>query len=619
MSQYAAIKETLTQGWNTYDTSSMLSHILMPYGIAIKLSFKSYANKAYLRNALTGRLETNAEQLRPGLRGWDSSYTHSVLKWYGLETQIETAVDGEDLVVMITTTANEKKPATLITECGVLWNKPGYAVLDDDKVQFVTPEKKITLYSTTAKLSDEPYTECMGAYLAITLDGKVGLSTGKNRTIEEIEDIIRRYKDKMLCDYDTFGECKEIYAAIKTCMSWDTVYEPLKSRVVSPVSRVWNCQRGGYTLFCWDSFFAAYMASVDNEELAYANVIEIINEMTPQGFIPNVSFATGRKSLDRSQPPVGSLISLMLYKRFKKKWFLEQIFESLLRWNNWWEENRKNGLLLSWGSNDFDPVVGDPLEYKQPHTAAAAALESGLDNSPMYDDVPFNMQTSMMELNDVGLNSLYISDCKSLAQIADILGRKSQSEQLFEKAQRYTENLNKLCWDEKSGIYLNYCTDTGARSGRISPTNFYPLLADAATDARVERMLKDHLYNEKEFWGRWVIPSISRSDAAYGDQHYWRGRVWGPMNFLVYLGLCNYKHLDIAVKIRKELADKSAELLMKEWRSCGHIHENYNADTGDGCDSADSDRFYNWGGLLGLIKLIELGYFPELDEDLVLQ
>ncbi len=73
------------------------------------------------------------------------------------------------------------------------------------------------------------------------------------------------------------------------------------------------------------------------------------------------------------------------------------------------------------------------------------------------------------------------------------------------------------------------------------------------------------------------------------------------MNYLVYLGLRNY---DLP-QARRDLADKSGQLLQKEWQAHGHVHENYNNDTGEGCDVPSSDRFYHWGGLLGLIGLME--------------
>ena len=82
-----------------------------------------------------------------------------------------------------------------------------------------------------------------------------------------------------------------------------------------------------------------------------------------------------------------------------------------------------------------------------------------------------------------------------------------------------------------------------------------------------------------------------------------RGRVWAPMNFLVYLGICKY---DLPMA-RKALVEKSEKLLLKEWREHGHVHENYNSDTGEGCDVGSSDAFYHWGGLLGLISVIEDG------------
>jgi len=52
--------------------------------------------------------------------------------------------------------------------------------------------------------------------------------------------------------------------------------------------------------------------------------------------------------------------------------------------------------------------------------------------------------------------------------------------------------------------------------------------------------------------------------------------------------------------------------LLKEWLSHGHVHENYNADTGEGCDVASSDRFYHWGGLLGMIALADAGHMAPM-------
>ena len=155
-------------------------------------------------------------------------------------------------------------------------------------------------------------------------------------------------------------------------------------------------------------------------------------------------------------------------------------------------------------------------------------------------------------------------------------------------------------WDEKAGIFLNRDLHTGKVNTRLSPTNFYPLLAKAASPEQAHGMI-NHLLNRDEFGGDWVIPSIAYNDPAFKDQNYWRGRVWGPMNYLVYLGLRNYE----SSAVRKDFAQKSYELFLKEWREKGHVHENYNAITGTGDDVDSSDRFYHWGALLGYVEYLE--------------
>ena len=85
------------------------------------------------------------------------------------------------------------------------------------------------------------------------------------------------------------------------------------------------------------------------------------------------------------------------------------------------------------------------------------------------------------------------------------------------------------------------------------------MLAHAATPAQAEAMIEKHLRNRAEFWGDWIIPSIARNDPAFGDQDYWRGRIWGPMNYLVYLGCATMPSRPCAPSSRK----KSYDLFLK--------------------------------------------------------
>ena len=174
--------------------------------------------------------------------------------------------------------------------------------------------------------------------------------------------------------------------------------------------------------------------------------------------------------------------------------------------------------------------------------------------------------------------------------------------ELTERADYYRANLKGL-WDEKTGFYYNRSTRTMDFNYRTSPTCFYPLLAKAPTQNQAERMVKEHLLNTNEFWGKYVIPSVPKNDPAFKDNEYWRGRIWAPLNFLVYMGLNNYEFREV----KRLFAEKSKNLLLKSWLSHGYVFENYNALTGIGDDVVRSDKFYHWGALLGYISLMENG------------
>ena len=160
-------------------------------------------------------------------------------------------------------------------------------------------------------------------------------------------------------------------------------------------------------------------------------------------------------------------------------------------------------------------------------------FESGLDNSPMYDQVVFNEKTNTMELADVGLNSLYALDCKCLAFISRVCGRLTEEKLYHAEFERMKELMNQKMYDPNAGMYCNLHWN-GEKDYRFSPTNFYALLAGIPSAGQAKAMVNGHLLNENEFWGTYVIPSISKSCSAFSDQDYWRGRIWVPMNFLVY-------------------------------------------------------------------------------------
>ncbi|MDE3201369.1 MAG: hypothetical protein KGN79_10665 [Acidobacteriota bacterium] len=614
--EYEAVQKSLAQGWNTWDTNSVLTQVLLPDGLAIHVGLKDNSTingDSFLQSALIGRFGKDAEVVTPIEHAWDGSHTDLRLAWRGHTIRVRTGVSGRDIAIEISpepgtgsaghTTADTFLPVTLVVWVDYLWNRPGKVTRTKGVIEANSPAGKVPIYCTCVSpdsdLSDPPINIPVGGpYFTVDLVKPVGINTGRART--EVETAMQTVRaGSYRGEFATNQVSRQVLDAIETTLGWDTIYEPEKQRVVSPVSRVWSVGWGGYVLFDWDNFFAATLASIGDKNLAYANALEILREETPQGFVPNYARAGGWKSSDRSEPPVGAITVLGLYRKFHDRWFLRDAYAPLLRWNIWWSQHRDTDGYLAWGSDaDNQPAN---LDDHSRGTKQGAEYESGLDNSPMYDDAVYNPQTHLFEMADVGLMSLYIADCDALAQIADELGKTEDAKQIRARAEMYRKSLATL-WDAKTGMFLNKDLHTDQFSHRLSPTNFYPLMAKAATPEQAHRMLEEHLKNPNEFWGEWVIPSIARNDPAFKDQDYWRGRIWGPMNFLVYLGLENYA--DKAT--RDAFAQKSYDLFLKEWRAHGHVHENYNAVLGTGDDVTSSDRFYHWGALLGYIDYLDL-------------
>ena len=96
----------LKSGWNTWNTRSVLSHVLLPESFAVSLGIKSYHSGHCLREPLIGRRDknnksgtagpSNIESIMPGPHAYDGSFTSLELDWDGVEVRVETAADDTD-------------------------------------------------------------------------------------------------------------------------------------------------------------------------------------------------------------------------------------------------------------------------------------------------------------------------------------------------------------------------------------------------------------------------------------------------------------------------------------------------------------------------------------------
>ncbi len=586
------------QGWNTLDVRSLAAAVHFPTGLEVRIGLITPSGEMRQREFRWPELA------RLGPHMPDCSYASVTVHISGCRLTVEFASDGDTLAVRATPTRNsaDLRPVAEVFfyrgfDGRITAGGGGARVETDQGTYHVSSPSGATAGQTafpgTAAFAAKPRGELL---LWVSQDDGLRSRDEALQFISDRKSEAERWEKR----FDS-PDLQSAFEGMWRSVIWNTIYAPSISRPVTVVSRDW-CVDGNYgdfVLFEWDTFFAALQSAPASRELAYANVRAVLSGVTERGFVPSIYCELG-KSRDRSMLPVGSTVVLKLYERFGDKDFLAEVFAALLGWHDWWFSARDgNGDgLLEWGSDPFP----SPHPQWQAHTLQAARYESGLDNSPMYDDVRFDQRANTMTQADVGLNSMYAADAWALARIAREIGDTAAASRLDAEHESMKRRINERLWSDSDGIYLNRGWD-GEFSRRLAPTLFYPLIGQIVPPERAQRMVSEHLLSEAEFWGEHVIPSIARNDPAYTDQEYWRGRIWGPMNWLVYEGLVRSGFGGVA----SEMGGKCLRTFLGEWIEESHVHENYNGATGEGDDARYSEPVYFWGGLLALIGLLESG------------
>jgi putative isomerase len=506
--KYEEMQLSLAKGWNTWDTRSVLRHVLLPYGAAIDISLVSADGQRY-HDYFIGKRDEGAAQAHPGMHTYDGYYTNISASWSGVCVKVESAAEGQSEVIVITPQPNTVREGKIAVSLQSLWRREGsYTITNND----------FTIKSCfdNLRLNGKVFGEILSrgkTEFVFSTDSVIVVTCGNTFDKEQALSFVAQHKDECAATSKSkYVDCDEEHKAMESALGWNTIFDPTINRVITPVARWWsvsqssNPEMGGFILFCWDTYFASMMFSMDNKELAYSNAVEITNGVTDEGFVPN--FRTecfNYKTRDRSQPPVGSMAAWAIYSKYKEKWFLELLFDKLMSWNRWWDENRNTNGLLCWGSTPVTPITYRYWEWGGVNANQGAAYESGLDNSQMYDDIPFDTTRHQQKLNDVGLSSLYVMDCNALSKIAEVLGHEQEKEELLARSKKYSENLT-LLWNEHDCMYYNRYTENGSFNYRTSPTNFYPLLAGHPSVKQVDKIVKKHLLNPKEFLGRVCHP-----------------------------------------------------------------------------------------------------------------
>jgi|EP01043_Picozoa_sp_COSAG02_P021066 hypothetical protein len=179
-------------------------------------------------------------------------------------------------------------------------------------------------------------------------------------------------------------------------------------------------------------------------------------------------------------------------------------------WTNWIRDKRLEGPadLVVLGS---DNVANGQSDHHQ-CTKEAVIWESGLDNSPLYDESEVSWEypprhngvpigtSCRFHLYDAGMTGLYLSMLDSLSKLAEVIERNDDAAELRARYNATAAALNKWLWNETMGIYTNVRSrgDNGT-SARVSPFNFHAMISGAASVSQARTMVTKWLLTDDGF------------------------------------------------------------------------------------------------------------------------
>ncbi len=487
----------------------------------------------------------------------------------------------------------------------LFWTSPGWIQSED------LQERPLTLRFPDTKQKRIHFVASVGQDMEVLRDQiyRYTYQVIIDKFLEEEENRYQRKRVKI------DGLYEGVEKAITNNLFWTTLYQPGNHRLFAPAGRRWifPSEKGQdqWTIHGWNSFFNALLLSVESVKHAKDVIRSVLETQYANGNIPHWKGKSGGTP-DRSQPPVGSFVVWKCFQRDGDLDFLRYAYPYLKRWHAFWKSKKRNGQarrdgnrdgLMEWGSDTGLIASWVPAWERDASGETRASWESGQNDLPNWDRAVYNEATGTLSMNCVDLNSLYALDTWCMAQMARILKNDQEFTNYTEEYEQMKALINDRLWNEADGFYYDRYWD-GRFSSKKAASNFYPLLAKIPDQERA-LLLRKRLLSEEEFWGEYVVPTISRDDQEFADQDYWRGKIWAPTNYLIYQGLKAYGFDAVA----SEYAKKSAELFMRSWVNFQLCPENFDSRTGE----AGESRHQSWGPLFALIALEEYMDFTPWD------
>ena len=333
--------------------------------------------------------------------------------------------------------------------------------------------------------------------------------------------------------------------------------------------------------FDWDLYFEnIYLSYYGVSKFDFSNFAIFLGRQEPDGFISRTLGIAYPKPNQMFKPFLAQLAVLGSQQTGSYEWLREKDYGQLQRYlDRWFAYDADHNGLPTWNSSD------------------ASGMDNQLSRSGDFDSY-FD--------EGVDLACFLVRELQAMAIISGKLGKTKEQNEYQQHAQRLTKLINDVFWDEKDGFYYDRNEKTGKKIRVKSVAGFFPLWAGVATPAQARRLVREHLFNEKEFWLAYPVATYAKTEPDFYEgttkgECNWRGSAWIPSNYMIFHGLIKYGYDREAL----ELADRTYKMVLD---MNPVTREYYDSETGQGYGM---NPFWGWSSL-GYIMPLEykLHYDP---------
>jgi hypothetical protein len=277
------------------------------------------------------------------------------------------------------------------------------------------------------------------------------------------------------------------------------------------------------------------------------------------------------KGMPTTSAPFYSWINWEIYTVSKDKEFLEDAYNSGVRYTNWLRDNRDTDKddLLEWGPYG---IIENVRDWYNVVFQVSKERYLDIDKEDISD-----------ELECLDLSLMAVNEMHHLAFMAEELEKPQEARKWNKEADKIADLINKTMWDEETGFF--YHVDKNDHTFKFMERDLkrqeiiglLPMWANAVSQERADILVKT-LIDEEKFWRKYGVPTLAADDPWYSPNvDYcckWNGPVWLLWDYMVFRGLINYGYNDLAL----ELADKMMLAVNTQLSKNHNYWESYSPD-----------------------------------------